>query len=333
MNAQPSLHPTDRTLSAYGLGQLDDAAAGLVHTHLEGCPDCRRRVAEVTSDSFLGRLRDARGRTDSLRPSVSATEGLPLLDAGAAVAMPPPADTLPPGLADHPDYEIIRELGRGGMGVVYLAQNTLMGRMEVLKVVGGHLVSRPGVLDRFLREIRVRRQAPAPQHRGRVLGPAPRREPGLRDGIRRRARPGQDWSRPRGRCQWPTPAATCTRRRWASSTRTNTAWSTATSSRTTSSWHGRARGQGDRQGARLRPGQGHQRRSAGQRPDPRGPDAGHARLHRARADPRCPVGRHPRRHLQPGLHAVLSPERRAAVPVAPTCGTSTRRISRWTPGR
>ena len=67
---------------------------------------------------------------------------------------PPPAGTLPPGLADHPDYEILRELGRGGMGVVYLAQNTLMGRMEVLKVVGGHLVSRPGVLDRFLREIR-----------------------------------------------------------------------------------------------------------------------------------------------------------------------------------
>ena len=28
-----------------------------------------------------------------------------------------------------------------------------MGRLEVLKVVGGHLVERPGVLDRFLREI------------------------------------------------------------------------------------------------------------------------------------------------------------------------------------
>ena len=40
------------------------------------------------------------------------------------------------------------------MGVVYLAQNTLMGRMEVLKVVGGHLVSRPAILERFLREIR-----------------------------------------------------------------------------------------------------------------------------------------------------------------------------------
>ena len=41
---------------------------------------------------------------------------------------------------------------------------------------------------------------------------------------------------------------------------------------------------------------------------------GHARLHRPRADPRRPVGRHPRRHLQPGLHALLPPDRRPAVP-------------------
>ena len=67
---------------------------------------------------------------------------------------PPPVDTLPPDLVDHPDYEIVRELGRGGMGVVYLAQNKLMGRPEVLKVVGRHLIERPGVADRFLREIR-----------------------------------------------------------------------------------------------------------------------------------------------------------------------------------
>ena len=40
------------------------------------------------------------------------------------------------------------------MGVVYLAHNTLMGRDEVLKVMGRHLMERPGVLERFLREIR-----------------------------------------------------------------------------------------------------------------------------------------------------------------------------------
>ncbi|HKI21201.1 MAG TPA: protein kinase, partial [Isosphaeraceae bacterium] len=67
---------------------------------------------------------------------------------------PPPASTLPPGLAEHPDYQVLRELGRGGMGVVYLAENRMMGRKEVLKVVSSHLLNRKGVLERFLREIR-----------------------------------------------------------------------------------------------------------------------------------------------------------------------------------
>ena len=45
-----------------------------------------------------------------------------------------------------------------------------------------------------------------------------------------------------------------------------------------------------RQGARLRPGQGHQRGRGRRRPDPRGADARHARLHRPRADQRRAVG-------------------------------------------
>ena len=40
------------------------------------------------------------------------------------------------------------------MGVVYLAHNKWMGRDEVLKVMGRHIMERPGVLERFQREIR-----------------------------------------------------------------------------------------------------------------------------------------------------------------------------------
>jgi serine/threonine protein kinase len=153
MGATAVVHPTDQVLQSYGLGKLDDVSSVSVSKHLEECDSCQRRVAELSSDDFVGRLQKAQAKRDesatSWSPSApSSTEGTP------GPVAPPPADTLPPELVDHLDYEIVRELGRGGMGVVYLAQNKLMGRPEVLKVVGRHLVERPGVGDRFLREIR-----------------------------------------------------------------------------------------------------------------------------------------------------------------------------------
>jgi tRNA A-37 threonylcarbamoyl transferase component Bud32 len=61
---------------------------------------------------------------------------------------------VPSELANHPQYRVDRELGRGGMGTVYLARNTLMDRDEVLKVVNNALLDQPAVVERFLREIR-----------------------------------------------------------------------------------------------------------------------------------------------------------------------------------
>jgi uncharacterized protein (TIGR03067 family) len=59
-----------------------------------------------------------------------------------------------PELRDHPQYQVVRELGRGGMGVVYLARNKIMDRFEVLKVVKAEILAKADVADRFLREIR-----------------------------------------------------------------------------------------------------------------------------------------------------------------------------------
>ena len=64
-----------------------------------------------------------------------------------------PADTIPAELADRSDYEIIRRLGGGAMPV-FLARNRLMGRPEVLKIIGTNIIDRPGARDRFLLEIR-----------------------------------------------------------------------------------------------------------------------------------------------------------------------------------
>ncbi len=153
MDTHSRSHPTDQILSAFGLGKLDDRSAQAVNTHLEQCPDCRKRVSEMSADSFLGRIREARkpsghGISNPSQPSRTKTYK------GKNGPVPPPANTLPSGLADHSDYEIKRELGRGGMGVVYLAHNKWMDRDEVLKVMARHIMERPGVLERFQREIK-----------------------------------------------------------------------------------------------------------------------------------------------------------------------------------
>jgi serine/threonine protein kinase/formylglycine-generating enzyme required for sulfatase activity len=153
MGATAAVHPADPILQAFGLGKLDDASSASVSQHLESCDPCQRRVAELSSDEFLGRLQQAEVMPDRAASGWSPSAGSSTEGISGPIVPPPPADTLPPELVDHADWEIIRELGRGGMGVVYLAQNRLMGRMEVLKVVGRHLIERPGVFERFRREI------------------------------------------------------------------------------------------------------------------------------------------------------------------------------------
>jgi len=49
-------------------------------------------------------------------------------------------------------YEILREVGRGGMGVVYLAHDARLDRDVAIKSLPGHLATDPGRLERFERE-------------------------------------------------------------------------------------------------------------------------------------------------------------------------------------
>ena len=51
------------------------------------------------------------------------------------------------------DYELLEELGRGGMGVVYRGRHVLLGQIVALKVLPSHLLDKPEAFARFKREM------------------------------------------------------------------------------------------------------------------------------------------------------------------------------------
>src|SRR5262252_10578918 len=53
------------------------------------------------------------------------------------------------------DYEVLAEIGRGGMGKVFRVRNVLSDRIDAMKVLLPDLVENQELAARFLREIKV----------------------------------------------------------------------------------------------------------------------------------------------------------------------------------
>ncbi len=141
-------HPTREQLEAFGLGLLSPRELEEVAEHIEQCEECCRTLASVQNDTVVELARQAKVSTGH----TPMTDELATLGGGFGLR----SDTfeIPAELVDHPRYEILDPIGRGGMGVVFKGHHRMMERVVALKVINPEYTSDPTALARFHREVR-----------------------------------------------------------------------------------------------------------------------------------------------------------------------------------
>lgn len=143
----PDVHPNIDQLAAFDQGRLAEADWSAVEQHLAACTSCCTVLETTPGDSLVTLVQAAlRAGSEKLTQEYRNSET-------AEASRPAPAE-VPAELAGHPRYRVLRCLGAGGMGAVFLAEHLLMERRVALKVIHRHLMDRPETVERFRREVK-----------------------------------------------------------------------------------------------------------------------------------------------------------------------------------
>ncbi len=147
--------PSKDDLRSLSLGVLSSGDSDILLQHLDDCRSCQTELETIhdTKDSLIAGLREnVRGEAVDSEPH----RDLALAKALGALALVHESQDIEDTdsfIRSIGEYEIVRPLGSGGMGRVFLARHTKLGREVALKVIADHRLSDSSVLKRFEQEM------------------------------------------------------------------------------------------------------------------------------------------------------------------------------------
>ncbi len=158
MPADQCLSPVE--LRNFVLGQTDDDRSEEILVHLAECPACEDTVASLddTADSLVVSVRqavepddvEAEGASDPLAAALASVRSR----FAPSVSEPPVDESMSRIIERVRDYELVDELGSGGMGTVYKAVHTKLDRTVALKLLPARRLRDRGAVSRFEREMK-----------------------------------------------------------------------------------------------------------------------------------------------------------------------------------
>ncbi len=123
-----------------------------VVSHLDDCDQCRSAIESLERDGDWMRKSLAGEQADPLQAETACQVALwRMMETPLIAANPMDSDSVPQ--SNLGPYRLLRPLGTGGMGTVYLGEHERLRRKCAIKLLPRERVGQPGWLDRFDREM------------------------------------------------------------------------------------------------------------------------------------------------------------------------------------